>query len=150
MPATLETPDAPILDLLPEVEVKAEGVLMASGSWPADELESLLEYMRHEVLPRVAIEARSRLASSKSEQSAPGEQSTKVEQPSASDQCVRYSARLSSGISALELAASGEGSRSIEQLRATVRALLAQLRRHLDAEHQATRGLPSRNSSNVT
>lgn len=111
--------------LLGEVAQRVDAILLVTGRdrWPAPELDSLVRYLREQVLPHAEREERQSWSAHVS--------------PSQRVRLGRDHDRLRAATAVLSRSDAGEGNRSPAQLAATARSLLIQLRRHLAVEAQA-------------
>jgi hypothetical protein len=113
---TCERPGCTPYDrVLRELALRVSGVVAANelGHWPAAELAALLGCLQQQVLPQLAAH----------------------QAVTSSARVSRDHARLHAAIAVLERISEGEAGRSADQLTATARGVLVQVRRHLAAEH---------------
>ena len=101
--------------MLRELTCRVSDVIAASeaGRWPGTELAALLQCLQRRILPQIAVH--------------------QAASPSA--RVNRDHVRLHAAVAVLERVSAGEAGRSPDQLAATARGVLAQVRRHLSAEH---------------
>jgi hypothetical protein len=113
---TCERPGCTAYDtMLRELAMRVSDVVAAnaSGRWPEAELAALLGCLQQQVLPQLAAH----------------------QAATSSARVSRDHARLHAAIAVLERVSEGEAGRSADQLAATARSVLVQVRRHLAAEH---------------
>ena len=114
--AVCERPGCTAYDqMLRELSCRVSEVIAASetGQWPGTELAALLECLQRRILPQIAVH----------------------QAASSPARVNRDHARLNAAVAVLERVSAGEAGRSVDQLVATARGVLGQVRRHLSAEH---------------
>ena len=101
--------------MLRELTCRVAEVIAAgeAGRWPETELAALLECLQRQILPQITVH--------------------QAASPSA--RVDRDHTRLHAAVAVLQRVSAGEAGRSADQLAATARGVLAQVRRHLSAEH---------------
>jgi hemerythrin-like domain-containing protein len=95
---------------------------IASAQWPGRQLQTLVGFLQTEVLQQATREEHLLFPAHAT--------------PSQIARLNRDHARVRAAVDVLQRAASGESSQSHEQLAATARSLLNQLRRHLNTEEE--------------